>query len=414
VSAKTRRLSLFVVVSALITYMVQSIPQGVSPVLATLMRWWPDVSESNVVLLATIIGIAALPTALLSNTISRKLGLKLTLIIGLVVCIVAGSLPTFIAMGYEGVLITRIVQGLGYGLVFPLGAVVITYYFPDLTQRGKVLGWAASTSTLAGVVFAVGSGYLVTIGDGNLVWLVNLLMVVSLVFAIVMPAPEKYSKRQADESAAEVVGPAAEAVAEPEAGVTAKIGKGWFFIVASFVFMVFAYAFSLFISSAIMNDGLGGSVEAGYAVMFFNVGGILGGILFPLVSGKIKDNILGVGLLTLCLGYLGLALAMNIILIYACMMLIGIGFLGSFTYIIMGCTVWIPGPVLARGMGIQMCVNQMGNFTAGYMFPALASLFGQAGNARFGFYLSVLVFSVGGVFFLIRPRRVVTQRQEAA
>jgi MFS family permease len=411
---KVKKLSVFLVLASLVTYMVQSIPLGVSPVLATLMQRWPDVGESNIVLIATIIGVAALPTALLAESISRKIGIKLALVIGSLTCVVFGAIPSIIPMGYEGILITRILLGLGYGLSFPLGATVITYYFPDLTQRSKVMGWAGSTSTVSGMVFSVGAGYLATIGDGNLVWLVNGLMIVAFVFALIMPSPEKASSgapqaEAADDSFAADEAQSAHPSVDTQSDNKPRIGGGWFFIIGAAIFQLCAYPFALFISSVIVNDNLGGSVEAGYAIMLFNIGGILGGLLFPIAAKVIKERVLSLGLLVVFLAYLGLSLAMNIILIYACMLLLGCGFLLSFIYLNMGCTVWIPKRVLARGMGIMFCGVQLANFVAGYLYPGLAGLLGQGGNARFSFYVVVVVFAVTAILFLFRPRKVFTK-----
>lgn len=70
-----------------------------------------------------------------------------------------------------------------------MGPSLLASYFPELQTRSKMLGWGSTTGNIVGIVLSVGTGYLAATSI-RFFWLVNLVMLIPLVAAILMPEPK--------------------------------------------------------------------------------------------------------------------------------------------------------------------------------------------------------------------------------
>ena len=129
----------------------------------------------------TIIGIfLALPAA----WICRGLGLKKTMIISMI-SVIIGGLVEVISPSYEVLLIGRLVEGVGLGLVGVAAPACVSVWFP-LERRGTALGiWSAWMPVGIVLIYNIAPAIANSFGYLAVFWMVIVLAVVSLCLFVV-------------------------------------------------------------------------------------------------------------------------------------------------------------------------------------------------------------------------------------
>ena len=99
----------------------------VSPALATIGQAFPDKSAETVQLIYSIPKIMLFICSLLSGVIASRLSIKKCMVLGCVFQAL-GTLPAWFG-GFGFLLFSRVLFGIGYGLIFPMVSAAITDLF---------------------------------------------------------------------------------------------------------------------------------------------------------------------------------------------------------------------------------------------------------------------------------------------
>ena len=117
-----------VVLAVLSAYFCNSIAGLVNPAIASLAAAYPDASLNTIMLVSTIPMLFAIPTNFLSGAVVKKIGVKNTLIGGLIIFIVSSVVPFTMRTSFTPILVTRAINGLGYGLLSPITPMLVINY----------------------------------------------------------------------------------------------------------------------------------------------------------------------------------------------------------------------------------------------------------------------------------------------
>lgn len=113
-------------------------------------------------LLMTIPGVAVILTLFISNGLVKKIGMKKTVIIGMLVSGIAGIFPTFVA-SYVPILVSRFFLGVGVGLVNTWAVRYITLLF-DEKERATLMGFRSSVEIIGQSMVALLASFLFQFG----------------------------------------------------------------------------------------------------------------------------------------------------------------------------------------------------------------------------------------------------------
>src|SRR6266581_944176 len=164
--------SLFLPLVAIIigTFMVILDTTVVNVALPTLGR----VFATDISLLQWVIGAYLLAQAAvipLSGWISDRFGAKRVYLISLVL-FTAGSAICGLALNGQMLIATRVVQGLGGGMLMPIGMAVL-YRLTPPERRGAIFGLFGLPLMVAPALGPLLSGYLLEFADWRLIFLIN-------------------------------------------------------------------------------------------------------------------------------------------------------------------------------------------------------------------------------------------------
>jgi EmrB/QacA subfamily drug resistance transporter len=124
---------------------------------------------------------------------NRKLYL---LALGVFVC---GSMLSGMAWSISSLIVFRLIQGFGMGLLLPLTQVILFQAFPE-TKRGLAMGVSSLGFSFGPMIGPVVSGYLLEHASWRAVFYLNVPVgLISLILAyLTLPAPESQPRRQLD------------------------------------------------------------------------------------------------------------------------------------------------------------------------------------------------------------------------
>lgn len=150
------------------------------------MREALNISQSQTELLGTAPSITVIIFILLSSYVSDRLGMKRTIISGLILAGIGGILPVFIS-NFPMVLVSRIILGAGLGLYNSLAVSYISALYTGNT-RASLLGMRNSMEAIGQTVLIFLAGVLVNISWTASFSVYALAFPIALLFAWKVPA----------------------------------------------------------------------------------------------------------------------------------------------------------------------------------------------------------------------------------
>ncbi|GMA69080.1 MFS transporter [Leuconostoc litchii] len=161
---------------------------AISSALPEIAKSFPNISVAQIDMIATIQQFSVMITLLFSGIISKKLGIKKTITIGLMLTGVAGVFP-FFSHSFILILISRLIVGAGIGLFNSLAITIIDLFYED-PMRSQMLGFRSATEQIGVSILNILVGFLVLI-NWHVSFLIYLLAFPLLVFFLkVVPEPQ--------------------------------------------------------------------------------------------------------------------------------------------------------------------------------------------------------------------------------
>lgn len=302
--------------------------------LADIAARFPDVPYSIITLVNNIPNLCAVIFTVVAGVlVNRRIPLKKMLLLGIGCHCVGGVLPaifgnTSIAMVFAG----RFAFGVGYGLMQGIGVSVSFKLVADERLREHAMGWAVTAQYAMNMLAQVIVGHLCAIQWNYSFYVYAWSALSFLVVFILCPdfppdwksAPIINSEKGKQKNRDSVVW-----------SIRSLPSAVWIFTGMAAVYMFSYYPMFLVIAPIVTGRGFGDSVSVGYAMVFYSVATIFGGIVFGFVAKFCKQW-------TLCIFMAGAAVS-----------LLGLYFAGSFAMV---CGTLVLSGIASTGI-IPACIN---------------------------------------------------------
>ena len=161
---------------------------AMAPALGVVRSHFADQSELAVQFIVSLPALFIIIANLLFPLFCRWMRTRTLAAVGLALYVAAGA-GAFFVDNIGWLLVLRALLGVSVGMVMPLSTGLLSYYFPP-EEQARLMGLAAATNQLGGVVATFMAGFLAGIG-WNYAFLVYLLGLVALVLVLVFLPNER-------------------------------------------------------------------------------------------------------------------------------------------------------------------------------------------------------------------------------
>ena len=162
-----------------------------TPSIAAFSHHFVGTDITTIMFANSITGIVSVPVSVLSGAILHRVGFKPMAILGILVMSLGGAFPFLMPdiTDYTLVIVTRVIVGIGLGVMLPVGNATIIALFEG-EKRSRLLGLGITIQFLFNLIYTTVAGYLTEIG-WNYSFLAYLIGLVPLVVALVCGCPRQ-------------------------------------------------------------------------------------------------------------------------------------------------------------------------------------------------------------------------------
>lgn len=374
-----------------------------TPSIAAFSHHFTGTDITTIMLANSITGIVSVPVSIASGALLPRVGFRRAAIAGILVMTLGGAYPFLLPdiTDYGVVIVSRVIVGLGLGVMFPVGNAAIIALCEG-EERSRLLGLGITIQFVFNIIYTTAAGYLTELG-WNYSFLAYLIGLVPLavVMAWMPEAKGAVSTGSAMTRAGAPEGsPTRSAVPPAVAGYALFALAGWTCVVTVQV-----------VTSSVLDwRGLAGPGEAALVINCCGIGTILCGLLFPALIRWFKARLFGVAALLIVAGIIPCLVAESPV-VYAAGVFI-LGFAGSafFTAAQNAAGNIAPADRVPFVSGVMTSMMNLGPFLAPYVFSAsMAALPALGLDAVFPVLIGVaaMVAAVG----LVHPMRALMARR---
>ena len=273
----TKRAWIVAIVTIFAGIALALVQNKVAPCMTTLMEAF-QIDMGTAGWLSSLFNLVGIAMAIPASIVLNKLGAKKGGIIALI-CAIAGSVIGLMTTAIPVLMLSRVIEGLGVGLIGVIGPSLISMWFPE-TKRGLPMAiWSAYQMGAQAVMFFV-AGVVTTSFGWQGMWIFGAAAcVIALVFYIICiktPRPE--------ENYADVEG---ENVSLAEG---MKTPGAWIMALVTMFFCIACFGFVNWIATAWVQNFSWTEAEANVWVGYFSLGGVIAAVIIGAVLSKIRNR----------------------------------------------------------------------------------------------------------------------------
>jgi predicted MFS family arabinose efflux permease len=249
----------------------------VAPCMTTLMSAF-DIDMAAAGWLSSLFSLIGIVMAIPASIILNKLGPKLGGI-GALLCAIVGSLLGVFASGTTLLMISRVIEGIGVGLIAVIGPSLIAMWFPEAKRGLPMSIWGAYQMGAQAVMFFLGGVLTTNFGWQGMWWFALVACVLALVFYALCVKSPRAGQSFADVESKDI------SILE---GM--KSGSTWLISLSTMLFCVGCFGFINWIATCWV-EGYGWSEgEANMWVGYFSIGGVIAAVIIGALLNKIRNR----------------------------------------------------------------------------------------------------------------------------
>lgn len=336
--------------------LVTGVATVITMIIPLLVIAFPNKSIINIETLISISSLSALATMLFNEKIAQFIGVKKTILSGLLISAIAGSFP-FISQNFWIIMMARFLLGLGIGMYSPHAIALISYFFTG-NQRNKLLGMQMGIGALGNTVLLLIAGGLAKISWQHSFLVYLIILGIFLVVLLCVPEVELVEKGQ-----------------EKKSSQLNSVAIRYLFL--CFVTFLIIWGVQMKIPSYLMIRGIESTSTASLVLSLMNISGMLAGFCFGFCYKKLSDWLLVIGFLGAGLSVCGLLISSNQwpILLWAMLF----NFVYSFTgpFIVLKINEQAKTDQITKANSFIMIGTILSAYFAPFVWNNLASLFGK-------------------------------------
>ncbi|MBP1905362.1 MFS family permease [Paenibacillus turicensis] len=297
---------------------------ALSPALFSIMHSYPAISPVLIKSLVTIPSICVIIVNLLLNTKNKFTSQKQQLLVGLIIYALGGMLPLVSTSSFTVLLSSRVILGLGLGLIATPAIGVINEFFEG-EQKQTMLGLAGAMNNLGTVIAVLFAGF-VSIYDWHYTFYIYSLAVLSFVLILCYLPNHTVKKSEKKKlgsatSKATTTSIVSTATTTATAATIANTGKPYLklplliyaqMLLATVIYFIIPTNLSIYISE---KYGYTHSSISGILMAVVSLAGVLTGLLYRKINQHL-ESIMGEFIFILFVISMGLMSISSTLLLY--------------------------------------------------------------------------------------------------
>ncbi len=356
---------------------VQDMSAGaVTPALASIMKAFPTVNPSTIMMMATIPSLCIVVFSPVYAKLQEFLNKRTILLISAFCIIVGGSSGAFLSNVYL-ILITRVIQGAGVAFCLPMGYDLVCDFFEG-QEKQTMLGWVSAVSSLGGMLLQLLGGLLAAISWRYCFFAYLTGIIFFSISLSLLPEPEK-----------KII---------PCDCETGKVKFsmpfiGWAYCILHTIFFVCIFGLMTNAAVVIVGENLSNPAGAGLALSLVSFGSLLASFVFGRVFKIFKYSALPIsfliGAVAFGIGYL----SHNINLMYLTGLLAGMAMGLDITTVISRVNSVAMG---AMAIAMPLSLGSIGAFVQPWVYQVIFSItHTNPGRSAF------LISAIGSILVLL-------------
>ncbi|UUX35429.1 MFS transporter [Fundicoccus culcitae] len=247
---------------------------AITTIIPLMVIAFPNQSQAAVESLVTIASLSALVTIVFNDCFTRRLGVKKTILLGLIGAIIFGIMPYFLTDFYA-ILASRILLGLAIGLYSPHAISLISLSYSG-QERTTLLGMQMGISGLGNAIFLFAAGILAAITWQTTFFVYLLIACVALLVFRFVPEVDLPIARKNTPS------------------TPINIPVLTYSLLCFITFLIF-WGVQLKLPSLLVEKGIVASEASGLILGTMNIAGMLAGFAFGSCYRKVQTLLLPIG-----------------------------------------------------------------------------------------------------------------------
>lgn len=361
-----------------------------SPALANIMRDFPKIDPSTIMMISTMPYITMMIFSPLYGKIINYVKKRTLMIFSLGLFIISGTLPALMNNIYW-ILAMRAILGISLGLLYSMTVGLIADFFEG-QERATMMGWAQAIGSLGGVFFQTVGGYLAVI-DWHYCFYTYLITTLILIFEIIfLPEPEK-----------KVVG------SSEKAGLPGNI---WWTYLGFMIFGGIILVLVTNMSVLMVNEKIGDAGSAGLALTCMTIGGFLGGTFFGQVYKNLQRWTMTAGYVVSALGYFLIFKAAGTSAIFAGSIIVGLSIGTLISNYFQQISLSVPAAAVSSALAIGVAVQSFGQFVEPYVYNSFLKMLGLSiGRDAYG--VAAVILIILAVIYALTAMRKPAESEKA-
>jgi MFS family permease len=354
---------------------------AIAPALSEIALSFPHIPATQIKALLTAPSLSMVCIAPFIGKIIQKTGKKNLLLVGLL-CYLLGGMGGAITSDFYTLFCTRILLGVGIGILMPMANGLIAEYYSG-KERLQLMGWASSATNFFGIASNLLVGYLAIYN-----WRYGLAIYAMALPVLLLVIAHIPSRR-------------ATAVAKNTSTKLPFHVYGWG--LAMFLIMMGIYAVPVNIALFITENKLGGPREAGLVMACLSVSGIIAGLLGVRARALLGRYFVFAMLTLITAGYVLLTSLISLPTAIISLLAIGLGSGFIMPYLIYSATSSVPDSSAVGTMGIIATAASLGQFATPVILDGIAYQLGDS-STHFVFQLVGIATGIAALVCLVRNR----------
>ncbi|WP_165047154.1 MULTISPECIES: MFS transporter [unclassified Adlercreutzia] len=381
------------VIGILALYCVMGEFTILTPSIAAFARHFAGTPITTIMFANSITGIVSVPMSILSGAVLAKVGFKRAAVVGTVTMSLGGALPFLLPSitDYTYVIVSRIIVGIGLGIVMPVGSATIVAFFEG-EERSRLLGYGTTIQFVFALVYTTAAGFLTEI-QWNYPFLAYLIGLGPLCVSVAW-MPEAKARARSQRL---LCGPR---------GATAKRMPGAVWGYAAFTLVAWTCVTTVQVITSTVLDvrGLAGPGEAALVINCCGIGSIVSGLVFLPALRMFGTRLFGASAVLVGAGLVPCLLASSSVAYALGVFMLGLGGSTFFTAAQNAVGNITPQERIPFASGLMSSVMSLGPFVGPYVFAASMALVPSWGeNAAFIILMAAAFASAA--FGLAHPMR---------
>ena len=380
---------------------------AISSCLPEMMNTFHEYDRSSVEFLVSSTTFSVILMIALTPILSRYLSERFMIVSGLLIYGVCGTAPFFLT-SYPMILASRIVMGLGVGMVNAKAVSIIGERFSgDL--RSRLLGIRCSMETIGQTVLMFAVGQLLHLGWNYAFLIYIAAFLILIIYLAFVPAKKQRQSMESctvdsDDQPCSGVSPS-EAREKKQAKISQKDCMIiLFYALFGFTLVSASSVNNLRITTYIVDTGIGAATDGATILSVAVFFGFLGGLAFGKLMEKLGDLVLPPGLLGVTVGMTAIGFASNLALVAFGACICNFCITLATSYMFNGLSEQLSTEALGIGNSIVLVGCNLGACTISFVLQAINLI---SPELTIGFFFYAVLYLILAVGFFVKSGRII-------